>query len=88
MTYAAQRRVRLPIGSGATEAACKTVFAARLKQSGMTWGTAGGQIIVDLRVLVLSGVWDRSYLAYLHARPMPQVPSYQGPPRQTPRIAA
>jgi hypothetical protein len=39
-------------------------------------------------VLVLSGVWERSYQAYLHARPMPQKGSYQGLARKTPRIAA
>lgn len=88
MNYAACRQVRLPIGSGVTEAACKTVFAQRLKRSGMTWGIDGGQVIVDLRVLVLSGVWERSYAAYLHARPVPEEGSY--PPRQTqtPGIAA
>jgi hypothetical protein len=59
MDYAARKQVRLPIGSGVTEAACKTVFAERLKRSGMTWGIEGGQVIVDLRVLVLSGVWER-----------------------------
>lgn len=88
MNYAACKRVRLPIGSGVTEAACKTVFAERMKRSGMTWGLAGGQVIVDLRVLVLSGVWERSYAAYLQAQPMPQVRSYQQPGRETPRIAA
>ena len=88
MPYAANKRLGLPIGSGVTEAACKTVFAERLKRSGMTWGLAGGQVIVDLRVLVLSGVWERSYQAYLQTRPMPQEISYQGPARQTPRIAA
>jgi hypothetical protein len=88
MPYASNKRQRLPIGSGVTEAACKTVFAERLKRSGMTWGTAGGQVIVDLRVLVLSGVWERSYQASLHARPMPHVASYPGRAQQTLRIAA
>lgn len=88
MPYAASKRLRLPIGSGVTEAACKTVFAERLKRSGMTWGLAGGQVIVDLRVLVLSGVWERSYQAYLQARPLPQVVSYSGFAQQMPQIAA
>ncbi|HEY2450560.1 MAG TPA: hypothetical protein VGI49_17345 [Mycobacterium sp.] len=88
MPYAVSKRARLPIGSGVTEAACKTVFAERLKRSGMTWGVAGGQVIVDLRVLVLSGVWERSYQEYLQDRPMPLEASYQRPARQTPRIAA
>jgi hypothetical protein len=88
MPYAASKRAHLPIGSGVTEAACKTVFAERLKRSGMTWGIAGGQVIVDLRVLVLSGVWERTYQAYLQARPLPQVASYAGSARQMPQIAA
>jgi hypothetical protein len=88
MNYAACKRQRLPIGSGVTEAACKTVFTQRLKCSGMTWGIEGGQVIVALRVLVLSGVWERSYAAYLQNRPMPQPVSYQPLPRKTPRIAA
>src|SRR5262249_13790129 len=57
MDYAACKQLRLPIGSGVTVVACKTVFTERLKRSGMTWGIAGGQVIVDLRLLVLSGVW-------------------------------
>ncbi len=37
MAYASYRRQGLPIGSGVTEAACKTVFTQRLKRSGMRW---------------------------------------------------
>lgn len=69
MNYASYRKAGLPIGSGVTEAACKTVFAERLKRSGMTWGLAGGQVILDLRVLVLSKVWDETHQAYLSSRP-------------------
>ena len=49
LDYRGYRRDHLPIGSGVTEAACKTVFTQRLKQSGMTWKAEGGQRIVDLR---------------------------------------
>jgi len=80
MDYATRAKNKLPIGSGVTEAACKTVFAERLKRSGMTWTIEGGQTIVDLRVLVLSRVWDRSYLGYLRGRELPIAISYQ--PRQ------
>jgi hypothetical protein len=73
MKYAQCRRQGLPIGSGVTEAACKTVFAERLKRSGMTWGRAGGQVIVDLRILVLSGVWQQAHAAYLGSRPLPTI---------------
>jgi hypothetical protein len=44
------------MGSGITEAACKTVFTQRLKRSGMSWTISGGQVILDLRVIWLSGV--------------------------------
>ena len=73
MRYADDRRQGLQIGSGVTEAACKTVFAERLKRSGMTWGREGGQVILDLRVLVLSGVWNETHRAYLASRRQPTV---------------
>ena len=88
MNYAACRKVRLPIGSGVTEAACKTVFAQRLKRSGMTWGIDGGQVIVDIRVLVLSQVWERAYAAYLHAQPLPKEVSYRSRGTKSTAIAA
>lgn len=80
MQYADYRRQGLQIGSGVTEAACKTVFAERLKRSGMTWAKEGGQVILDLRVLVLSGVWNETHQAYLASRQQPTVekpPSYR-----------
>ena len=58
MDYPRYRRQGLPIGSGVTEAACKTVFSQRLKRSGMRWHKESGQVIVDLRVISLSGIWD------------------------------
>jgi hypothetical protein len=61
LRYAAYRRVGLPIGSGVTEAACKTVYGQRLKQSGMRWQKAGAQTILTLRVMLLSGVWEQVY---------------------------
>lgn len=73
MQYASYRKQGLQIGSGVTEAACKTVFAERLKRSGMTWGSEGGQVILDLRVLVLSGVWRETHQAYLLSRQQPTV---------------
>jgi hypothetical protein len=72
MDYAAYRRQGLPIGSGVTEAACKTVFTQRLKQSGMTWEVEGGQVILDLRTMWLSGVWSEVHGAYLAAKPLSQ----------------
>jgi hypothetical protein len=61
MRYAACRRLGLPIGSGVTEAACKTVYTQRLKLSGMRWKRTGAQTILTLRVILLSGVWSQVY---------------------------
>jgi hypothetical protein len=68
LNYSGYRGDHLPIGSGVTEAACKTVFTQRLKQSGMTWEVEGGQSIVDLRVIHLSGVWSEVYQSYLESK--------------------
>jgi hypothetical protein len=68
LDYVGYRRDHLPIGSGVTEAACKTVFTQRMKQSGMTWKGGSGQWIVDLRVIHLSGVWSEVYQSYLGSK--------------------
>jgi hypothetical protein len=59
LRYADYRRLGIPLGSGVTEAGCKTVYTQRLKQSGMRWQKAGAQTILTLRVILLSGVWER-----------------------------
>ena len=61
LRYAQYRRLGVPIGSGITEAACKTVYTQRLKLSGMRWRKAGAQTILRLRVILLSGVWSEVY---------------------------
>jgi hypothetical protein len=72
MQYSEYRRVRLPIGSGVTEAGCKVVFTQRFKQSGMMWSLQGGEVILRLRLAVLSGVWDHVFREYLnHQRLVP-----------------
>ena len=67
MQYSEFRRLGLPIGSGVTEAACKTVFTQRLKLSGMRWSRAGAQTILNLRVVLLSGLWDQVYQPAVNA---------------------
>lgn len=67
LRYAEYRRVGLPIGSGVTEAACKTVFTQRLKLSGMRWQKVGAQTILTLRVMLLSGIWEQVYERTLQA---------------------
>jgi hypothetical protein len=71
MRYHSYQRQKLPRGSGITEAACKVVFTQRLKRSGMSWTIAGGQVILDLRVLRLSHVWDEAHQRYLASKPLP-----------------
>jgi hypothetical protein len=44
----------MPIGSGVTEAACKTLVKARLCSSGMQWTREGAQSVLTLRALLLS----------------------------------
>ena len=47
MDYAVRRADGNPIGSGVTEAGCKVIFNQRMKQSGMRWKRASGQLMVD-----------------------------------------
>ena len=65
LNYHGCRKRRLPIGSGVTEAGCKIVFTQRFKRSGMTWKREGGQHILTLRTLVLSGLWPTVFDASL-----------------------
>lgn len=84
LRYADYRRQGMPIGSGVTEAACKTVYTQRLKLSGMRWKKAGAQTILTLRVILLSGVWEEIYERMLETHSEVQVPT----PDQLDRSAA
>jgi hypothetical protein len=88
MNYREYARLGMPLGSGVTEAACKTVFPQRFKASGMSWGVASGQVILDLRLTRLSGVWDRVYRAYLKSRPLVLYATKSVFHKSQPRIAA
>jgi hypothetical protein len=60
MDYAAHIEKNLPIGSGVTEAACKTLVKQRLCGSGMRWKDKGAKVILSLRALVQSkGRWQQ-----------------------------
>jgi hypothetical protein len=72
MDYVHYRRLKLPIGSGVTEAACKTLFTQRFKQSGMKWTVEGGAPILTFRTLVLSGTWTATFDRYLNSYTSPQ----------------
>jgi hypothetical protein len=88
LDYVRYRRNHLPIGSGVTEAACKTVFSQRLKRSGMAWSVEGGQRIVDLRVIQLSGVWSEVHQSYLQSKRLPEKRTQEGSGKRCPRKAA
>ena len=88
LDYVSYRRNHLPIGSGVTEAACKTVFSQRLKRSGMAWSVEGGQRIVDLRVIDLSGVWSEVHQSYLQSRRLPEERTQTESGNRGPRKAA
>jgi hypothetical protein len=73
MRYADYRKLGIPLGSGVTEAGCKTVYTQRLKLSGMRWQREGAQCILQLRVLRLSDVWDHAYRRVLRGLKQPEV---------------
>jgi hypothetical protein len=61
MNYAALLRDDLPIGSGIVEAAVKQLISLRMKRTGATWSEEGGDAIIALRSLRLSGLWDEAW---------------------------
>lgn len=70
MRYDHYRSINLPIGSGVTEAACKTLVKQRLCQSGMKWGEKGARLVLCLRALVCTSgrfeqFWQRINLTGL-----------------------
>lgn len=77
MKYAEYRNLGIPLGSGVTEAGCKTVFTQRLKLSGMRWKREGAQQILNLRVLRVSGVWEQAYQRVLRGISQAQVRGQQ-----------
>jgi len=56
--YAAAKRLNLPIGTGVTEAAAKTLVSVRMKRSGARYSDHGGHTILTLRAAILSGRFD------------------------------
>ena len=59
MDYHTHRAMGLPIGSGVTEAACKSVVKERLCGSGMKWTMPGAADVLCLRAMTKSeGRWE------------------------------
>jgi hypothetical protein len=88
MQYHEYKRLNLPIGSGITEAACKTVVTQRLKLSGMRWTPGGAQAILNLRVVLLSGIWQALYRKLLETHDATQLWTPQALPKFSLRQAA
>lgn len=65
LRYSEYTSDHIPIGSGVTKAACKTIFTQRLKNPGMRWTFEGAKTILNLRVLQLSQTWASTYRALL-----------------------
>jgi hypothetical protein len=60
MDYARRLKGNLPIGSGVTEAACKTLVKMRLCRSGAKWREQGAAVVLGLRALSYTpGRWDQ-----------------------------
>jgi len=71
MDYATHLENNLPIGSGVTEAACKTLVKQRLCGSGMRWKDQGAKVILSLRALVQSkGRWQQFGIKSINMVPM------------------
>lgn len=64
MRYFELKEAGLPIGSGPVEAACKTLVAQRMKNSGMRWGTHGGQGILTIRGWCQSDRFDHAWALF------------------------
>jgi len=81
MQYSQFKNRHIPLGSGITEAACKTLYTQRLKLSGMGWKNEGAQQILSLRTILLSSIWSTTYGMHLAAGvtliPQPYIPSHK-----------
>jgi hypothetical protein len=88
MRYSDYSSVHIPLGSGVTEAACKTVFTQRLKNSGMRWGHDGAKTILALRTILLSRSWAATYSASLKSAYPAELRPYRENKSNTTKTAA
>ena len=88
MRYSDFKSVHIPLGSGVTEAACKTVFTQRLKNSGMRWSHEGAKTVLTLRTILLSKCWALTYKAALKNAYPDNLQPYRENDKNTEKIAA
>lgn len=84
MNYFAMKQQQFPIGSGVVESACKQVVSERLKLAGMRWKRTGAQVVMTLRCIKLSNIWNKAFGKMLAAIP----PANAVIPNQTPHFQA
>ena len=66
MKYQHALKHHWPIGSGVTEAACKTLVKQRLCGSGMRWKSAGAEVLLETRSLIQSkGRWEQLWSDFM-----------------------
>ena len=62
MRYHQAQKRNWPIGSGVTEAACKTLVKQRLCSSGIRWKSASAEVLLTARSLIQSkGRWEQTW---------------------------
>lgn len=76
LKYHDYRKRHVPLGSGVTEAACKTIYTQRLKLSGMRWTRAGAGRVLTLRTILLSGTWEATYGRFLETSKRAEIRTY------------
>ena len=64
MNYASYIERNLPIGSGPTEAACKTIVKERMCRSGMRWNREKAKGVLTIRAISKSKQWDSTWEEY------------------------
>lgn len=88
MDYPSFIAMKLPIGSGAVECACKVILEEREKGAGMRWTGRGAQAVATLRALHRSGRWKEFWQSHPQRRRPPVAPGRHPAVRPLQRLAA
>lgn len=65
MHYAKNIEANIPIGSGVTEAACKSLVKVRMCRGGARWNSKGASVVLTLRAIHMTSVrWDSFWSKY------------------------